>query len=129
MRPRRVLSAVVLAVTVVAPACGGDGGGPIADARHVLEDDGRFETSYDAGDALAKIASTLLRAGKRCDGGGCPALLSASAYAQILAVRVLDCTAPGRFRIRAAMRAELEAIDGLEPHASAPDPPDPPRCE
>ena len=107
-------------------ACGG-GGGPVADARHVLDRDSRFDTSYEAGDALAKIGSVLLAAGKRCE-GGCEPLLSASAYAQVLAVRVLDCTAPGRFEIRAAMRAELDAIDGLPKGAPAPDPPRPPDC-
>jgi len=124
VRARRLL----LCFVVTLAACGGGGGDAVAKARRVLDYDGRFATAYDSGDALAKIGSTLLRAGKRCDGGGCPALLSASAYAQVLAVRVLDCTAPGRERIRGAMRAELDAIDELAPKAPAPTPPPIPSC-
>ena len=116
---------VVLAVLLA--ACGGGGGSPIADARRIVEDDHRFETSYDAGDALAKVSATLLAAGKQCD-KDCAALLSAAAYAQVLAVHVLDCTAPGRFKVRAAMRSELEKIEHVPKGAPAPVPPRPPRC-
>jgi hypothetical protein len=118
----RVLVVLLLATL----ACGG-GGGPVGDARRVLDDDDRFATSYEAGDALATVGGRLLEAGKACH-GGCDALLSASAFAQVLAVRVLDCTAPGRFAIRAAMRAYLDEVDDLDDDATAPEPPDAPTC-
>src|SRR5687768_1929248 len=101
------------------------GGGPVDDARRIVDDDDRFATSYDAGDALAKVGGQLLDAGKSCD---CPALLSAAAFAQVLAVRVLDCTAPGRFEMREAMRAYLDDIEDLDDDAAAPQPPRPPSC-
>lgn len=126
--PARAVTKRTLAIAMVAmiAACSG-GGGPVADARKVLDDGSRFDTSFEAGDALAQIGGRLLDAGRRCD-GGCDALLSASAYAQILAVRVLDCTAPGRFEARDAMRSYLDQIDGLSKSAPAPQPPRPPDC-
>ena len=115
----------VLLVAILA-ACS-NGGGPVGDARTVLEDDDRFATSFEAGDALAQIGGRLLEAGKRCK-GECAALFSASAFAQILAVRVLDCTAPGRFQARQAMRTYLDQIEGLPESAPAPQLPKPPEC-
>lgn len=120
----RRASAAILVATLA--ACAGDPG-PVDAARGVLDDDDRFQTSFEAGDALAQIGGRLLEAGRTCH-GGCDALLSASAYSQILAVRVLDCTAPGRFEMRAALRAYLDAIEDLDDDAPAPQPPKPPDC-
>lgn len=84
----------------------------------------------EAGDALARVGSILLQAGKECDDDRCDALLSASAFAQVLAVRVLGCTAPGRFEMRRAMRRYLDAVAAARRHAGAavPEPPEAPRC-
>ena len=119
----KLLAVVLVALGV---ACS-SGGGVVDDARRVLDDDGRFDTSFEAGDALAQIGGRLLAAGKRCE-SGCDALFSASAYAQILAVRVLGCTAPGRFKVRRVMRTYLDEIDGLPESGPAPEPPVPPDC-
>lgn len=43
-------------------------------------------------------------------------------------MRVLDCTAPGRFAARSVMRTYLDAIDGLDKRAPAPATPRPPTC-
>ena len=128
-RSRRVLvAAVVVALALSTTACGDDSS-PVDRARKVVDDDGRFATSIEAGDALARVSSILLRAGKECD-GRCDALLSAAAYAQVLAVRVLDCTAPGRFQMRQAMRRYLNAVEVARRTSSrlVPSPPPPPRC-
>lgn len=120
--------ALVLALSIGLAACS-DGDSPITASRKIVDDDGRFDTSIEAGDALARVGSILLRGGKDC-AEGCDALLSASAYAQVLAVRVLDCTAPGRFEVRRAMRRYLDAVETSRNHSSTavPTPPAPPRC-
>ena len=127
-RLRRRLLAAVLAVVLSLSACS-EGSSPINQARKIVNDDDRFATSMEAGDALARVGSILLRAGKDCR-EGCNALLSASAYAQVLAVRVLDCTAPGRFAMRRAMRRYLDDVEDARNHSATavPTPPAPPRC-
>jgi hypothetical protein len=123
-----VAPVLVAALALSTTACGRDAS-PVDRARTVVDDDGRFATSIEAGDALARVSSILLRAGKDCD-GGCDALLSAAAYAQVLAVRVLDCTAPGRFQVRRSMRRYLDAVEAARRTSSrlVPQPPPPPRC-
>ncbi|MEN3271771.1 MAG: hypothetical protein V7636_532 [Actinomycetota bacterium] len=119
---------MLLVLASVVSACS-EGDSPIGAARKIVDDDDRFATSIEAGDALAHIGSILLRAGKDC-ADGCDALLSASAYAQVLAVRVLDCTAPGRFKLRRVMRSYLDDVErSRQKSATAvPTPPPPPRC-
>jgi hypothetical protein len=59
----------------------------------------------------------------------CVARLSASAYAQVVAVALLDCTAPDREETRAAARryfTKVGAVNG--PAAPLPAVPVPPRC-
>lgn len=120
---------LAIALIGVLASCGGSAS-PVERARRIVDDDDRFATSIEAGDALARVGSILLRAGKECDDEGCDALLSASAYAQVLAVRVLDCTAPGRFQMRRAMRQYLDAVAEARKYSSTavPELPDAPRC-
>jgi hypothetical protein len=121
-------AALVVVLSMASSACS-EGASPIGRARAIVDDDERFATAIESGDALARVGSILLRAGKDC-AEGCDALLSASAYAQVLAVRVLDCTAPGRFEVRRAMRRELDAVDAARRRSATavPTPPAPPRC-
>jgi len=127
-RWRRAVLGALLALSIGLAACG-EGSSPIDQSRRIVNDDDRFGTSIEAGDSLAHVSSILLRAGKDC-AEGCDALLSASAYAQVLAVRVLDCTAPGRFQVRQVMRRYLDAIEHARNRSSktVPTPPAPPRC-
>jgi hypothetical protein len=119
---RRSLAALVCAL-VVLTACSDDD--PVARALDALDDDDRFDTAEQAGEALAAIGADLLAEGRDRDAAP---LLSASAYAQVLAVRVLDCTAPGRSEIRAALRTYLEAVADADDDDPAPEPPSPPDC-
>jgi hypothetical protein len=120
---------VALVLVGALASCGGSTS-PVERARRIVDDDDRFATSIEAGDALANVGSILLRAGKDCDDDRCGALLSASAFAQVLAVRVLDCTAPGRFQMRRAMRSYLDAVAAARRHSgvAVPQPPEAPRC-
>jgi len=126
---RRWRGALAVVVAVISISACSEGTSPIGQARKIIDDDHRFATSLEAGDALAHVGSILLRAGKDCR-EGCDALLSASAYAQVLAVRVLDCTAPGRFQVRTAMRHYLDDVEKARNRSAhaVPTPPDPPRC-
>lgn len=118
--------AVVLALVVALLVRGGDDGDGLARARAMVDDDDRFGTAYEAGDAFAVIGQLLQEDGEACrrDDGGtserCARLLAASAAAQVMAYRVLDCTAPGRFDARTDLAEHLDAL------ASGDDPGDPP---
>lgn len=125
-----VLAAALLgAVTILVLERDGDDGG-LARGRALLADDERFDTAYRAADTLARVGELLQRDGADCrrdDGRAarCGHLLAASAAAQVMAVRVLDCTGPGRFAARTSLRDHLDAIaDGDDPGQ----PPAPPDC-
>lgn len=133
---RRVVAAAVLGVVVLAVALlvvtrrDGNGDG-LAEARRLLADDGRFDTAYDAGDTFAVVGQLLQEDGESCRRDDatrprCAHLLSASAAAQVMAYRVLDCTSPGRFDARARLTEHLAALAaGQDPG----DPPVPPDCD
>ena len=119
------LAVAALVIVVVVAVIGDDDAGVVQRALSQLDDDARFDTAYEAGDTFASIGGRLQEEGESRD--SLP-LLSASAYAQVLAVRVLSCTAPGRFEARAALRELLEAVADLEPDDPVPSPPSPPSC-
>lgn len=101
-------------------------------ATSVLDDRSRHGTAMAAGDALAEISGMLLDEARRCqrsgDGQRCDATAQVAAFAQALAVRVLDCTAPGRFEARRVLREHLAAIDAMGPRDPAPPLPAVPTC-
>lgn len=116
----RTLALTVAALVLV--ACGGNDDSDLDAARSILRDRDRFDTGVEAGDAFAEVAVRLLEDARACD-DDCDVRFSAAAYARVLAVRVLGCTAPGRERARAGMLAHVEAIgDGEEAPAAPPDP-------
>lgn len=90
-------------------ACGGDDTPPLVRARSLVERDGGFGTAIESGDTFAHIGELLLDAAEEC-ATPCPALRQASAYVQVVAVRVLGCTQPAIHDARAAVLAHLEAV-------------------
>lgn len=125
------LAGALLAIVALA-GCGSDRDGLEA-AIAIAADDAEFGTGPEAGESFARIAQHVDDARADCDadadGVRCDALAAASGYAQVLAARVLTCTAPGRFEARTAMLGLLEAIDSLGPDADEPPEPAPlPDC-
>lgn len=127
-RARRTL---VAALVIVSLSCG-SGTGPLEAAIEVAADDDQFGSGQEAGESLARIAQHLQVAGRECDtaesGARCSAINAANGYAQVLALRVLQCTAPGRFQARTAMLALLREIEALEPTGDIPAPSALPDC-
>lgn len=141
-RRRRLIGALVVVVVVVlfvaaaALAAGfwvrseSEGLGRVS---ALLDDGDRHSTAFEAGDTLAEVAGLLLTEARRCDVSRetrrrCEATAQAAAFAQALAVRVLECTAPGRFEVRRALRDHLAAIDAMAPNDPPPPPPQLPTC-
>lgn len=122
----------IVAVVALALAGCGDDPEPLGAAADIAADDGEFRSGPDAGVAFARIAQLLEGAAARCepdvDGGRCPAISAASGYAQVLAVRVLRCTAPGRFEARTAMLELVREVERLAPDDEVPSPPPLPDC-
>lgn len=121
-----VVAVVAAAVVVARPAPDG-----LAKSKALVADDARFVTAQGSGLTFVKVA-TLLRAEaescakRRAQGSPrCAALFSASAYAQVSAVLVLDCTRPGVFDARQSMRRYLDALSRDPP---PPDVPTPVKC-
>lgn len=105
----------------------------LARSQTVLEDRGRYHSALAAGDAFAEISGFLLAEARACTGDlaaseRCDAVAEAAALSQVLAVRVLDCTAPGRFELRQVLRAHLSAIEAMAPDDSSPSLPSLPAC-
>ena len=135
-RNRWVIGALVVVLLLAALVAGvairsePDG---LARASALLADADRFNTAIEAGDTVAEVSGLLLTEARHCDARGehaprCEATAQAAAFAQALAVRVLACTAPGRFEVRRALRGHLEAIDALAPDDPSPPPPQLPTC-
>jgi len=102
-------------------------------SQSVLDDRDRYDTALEAGDAFAAISGLLLTEARACapkttERDRCDAVAEAAAFSQALAVRVLDCTAPGRFEARRVLRAHLSAIDAMAPGDSSPSLPLLPVC-
>ncbi len=134
---RRRLGALAAAVLVVSGAMLWWPSEPTTDALQraaaVLDDGDRYRTAIAAGDALAEISGLLLDEARRCEPSRdaprrCEAAAQAAAFAQALAVRVLDCTAPGRFEVRRVLGDHLTAIDLMEPLGPVPSLPSVPAC-
>jgi hypothetical protein len=103
-------------------------------AQSILRDGGNFSTGREAGVSLARVAS-LLRADTVACGRDhlrtdhrCQARSAAFGYAQVVAVAVLGCTAPGRLEARTATLRYLVAVERVGPTGTIPQPPPPPSC-
>jgi hypothetical protein len=126
----RLAVALVVASVALLAACG-DEPTRVERAIDVLDDEDRFTTGEEAGEAMADVGALLQEEGTECrsadaDAPRCDALLSASAAAQVTAARILTCTAPTRFEARTALADHLGALDE-DPVAAGP-PPAPPSC-
>lgn len=128
---RRTVMALVICVAAAVPACGSDQA-PLDAATEIAADDDQFGNGPEAGESLARIAQHLDAARRDCDAGETPArcqsLAAASGYAQVLAVQVLRCTAPGRFEARQAMHELLVRVAAVGPGDETPVPAPLPDC-
>jgi len=100
-------------------------------AAELLDEPARFATGLQAGESLARAGQLLLddaRACRREHGSAvpCQARSSASAVAQVFAVAVLECSAPGRFEARTRLAAYLDEVAAAD--RAVPQPPAPPDC-
>ncbi len=82
----------------------------VDDALRILDADPSFVSSEKGADSFADVADVLEAAGRTCDTPTCERLLEASAYARVVAVRVLDCTLPGLYDARAGMRSYVSQL-------------------
>ncbi|HEX4904549.1 MAG TPA: hypothetical protein VFU93_03785 [Acidimicrobiales bacterium] len=103
-------------------ACSGDAD-ELVRAQEILHDRDRFETAVEAGEALAEVADRLVSDAQSCE-DDCDPRFEAAAYARVLALRVLGCTAPGREAARTAMLEHVEALRDGSKHPPAPAVPD-----
>ena len=132
MRQRAIAAATVVALALAAWfAVGRDARPGLERAADLLDDPGRFDTGLESGETLARVGALLLDDARRCrDDHGpvvrCQARSSASAVAQVFAVEVLQCSAPGRFEARTRLAAYLDEVAAAG--SAVPEPPDPPSC-
>ena len=108
--------ACAVAIALVLASCGGDDGPPLERALGLVEDDGAFSTALESGDTFAHVAELLLDADE-------PA---ASAWVQVVAVEVLECSLPGIHDARSAVRDYVAAV--MAPSGSTPEVPPLPSC-
>lgn len=139
---RVVLGAVAIVAVVVALVAGylvfgRRSPSGLTATRTWLTQDSRFTSGPTAGQTFAKISATLLTDGKACehDHPGrdprCVARLSGAAWANVTAVNLLNCTAPGVFQARTRLSRYLAAVDALDQsprHGRVPPVPTVPEC-
>ena len=90
---------------------------PAERAVEVLDDDAGFTTAVGAGHSFLAVSELLRAEGEGCARDGeqeqeraCEAWFAVSGYTQIVAVNVVECTAPGIFDARAALRDHVERL-------------------
>ena len=119
-----VLGLVAVAVHVARAG----GSSPLAHARRLAADEGRFSTALDAGRTFALVSQDLQRAGDECTGhpsspaARCAALYAGAGYARVSAAGILRCTRPDVFTARATLRRELDVLAGSATAAPSPPP-------
>lgn len=102
---------------------------PVGAALLVARDQERFDSSAEAAEGFAEVASGLLDDGRECvDRLGsrhpaCEARLAGVAFAQVMAVAALDCTQPAIFDARIALVDYLEATARMGENPTAIPPP------
>ncbi|HUR77651.1 MAG TPA: hypothetical protein VMZ22_06875 [Acidimicrobiales bacterium] len=114
--PGRLLAAVVVVLAVGGVALSsGDRDSNLDRAISRLDDEGRFATSTEAGQTVADISTQLRVDGAACRDDEqpiprCSALLSASAFSAVIAVTMLECTAPGVYDARVSLGRYLRKL-------------------
>jgi hypothetical protein len=109
-----VAVAVAVAVTLIRSEDPHEG---LGGAVGLAEDPTRFDSSTEAGDTFAMIASVLLDDARACvasrsaEHPRCVALSEAAAYVQSVAVTAVTCTGPGVFELRERTLEYLRAIE------------------
>ena len=88
---------------------------PVERAQKVVASDARFATAHESGFALLKVAQLLRQQAESCRGHDptsqdCADLFAGTAYAQVSAVSVLQCTRPDVFDTRERMRTYLAQL-------------------
>jgi hypothetical protein len=112
-----VLVAIAAGLAVARAEDGHDGVGGAVD---LAEDQARFESSSEAGETFALIASLLLDDARACVDDRsdvhprCVALSEGAAYVQAVAVAAVRCTGPGVFELRTRTLEYLRAIEGAD---------------
>lgn len=124
--------AVALVLMLVATACGRSS--PVDRAIATVNDDDRFSTGAESAQSVGRVADIMRNDGDECirdhdaRDPRCEARLAASAYAQVLAVVLLDCTTPDRDEARLALTRYLRAVGRVGEDGEPPPTPFPPRC-
>ena len=113
-------------VLALVAGCGSDEPTLMERAQSLVEGDGGFGTAIESGDTFAHVGELLLEAAEACS-VPCPGLRQASAYVQVIAVEVLECTQPGVHDARAAVLAYLSAV-AAAPASTDVQPPALPDC-
>lgn len=112
-----VVGAGALTAAVLASGSGGHSG--VGDAVELAEDDSRFDSSSEAGETFALIASVMMDDARAClaersgEEPRCVALSEGAAYVQTVAVVAATCTGPGVFEIRTRTLEYLRAIERM----------------
>jgi hypothetical protein len=113
----RVALGIALVVLAIGAFLVVRGGNPSAVDASIgkLNDNKRFATSARAGQTVADISTKLRLAGASCrkqHGASqrCSVMLQAAAYSAVTAYTLTDCTSPGVFDGRKAMRSYLHAV-------------------
>jgi hypothetical protein len=127
-----VKAALVVVVALLLASCARSS--VIQQSVSIANKDSNFSTATKAGVSAARIAGILRRDGNSCarrHGVGdarCESRLAASAYAQVLAVTILDCTAPDRADARRQTVRYLRAVGRTRATDKLPAVPRIPRC-
>jgi hypothetical protein len=94
----------------------GDSPDPVAKSIAITNDDDRFSTARDASDALAEIGGRLAKID--CDvnrSNQCVRVRRATAWANVSAVLIVQCTPPLVYEARTGLRRYLEGHGELPP--------------
>lgn len=138
IRTRLLIVAAVVAVVTVGAALvlQDDSHEGVSGAVRLAEDQSRFDSSAEAGDTFALMASVLMDDARACvaehsrEHPRCVALSEGAAYAQTVAVTAATCTGPGVFELRTRALGYLRAIARVDDakDAARPPVPDIPSC-
>ena len=132
----------LIGVTVVAVAVVGSGASALLlrhpasglpAARHIVADDGRFDSGAHAAQAIYDASRELLRGAERCRSRKlpetrCRALFEAAAVGQLTTPSIVRCQLPTIYAVQHGWTTYLAAVDRSSDAPSASVLPVPPRC-